>query len=1183
MSLKRKVGVSLAEVASNKSFKEVKFKLPPVDATTNRIIFAGLYPPKHSTDSRQHDNVTSRSIKAEFGLDHFDWVDLFFVSPDAKSSDVDGSKLESYVKAHPEQSEAWISRILARVAELQAFHHVPIVFICGQICKQVWSNHMKCDHAIVSQYLPYYLIITISDQPVHVVFGQHPSAHLTSGGNAEAISIFRENMALLRSLFSGDAIFSEEELRRQSHGNNACFELFGVYNWPFSTRELLKLPFEDTTCQEILRLVKENKLQTLLEVPAFCKRLLDLHFIDHVIRIVTDFKEKGFALFRVPTFCKCLGQSPQFIRDFDIMVKNVGEDAINLFQVPTFSKCADQSPGFIEKFDTFHEKMGQDAINLFQVPTFSKCSDQSAGFMEKFDTFHTKMGQDAVNLFQVPTFSKCVDESAGFIEKFDTFHEKLGQDAINLFQVPTFSRCADESVGFVEKFDTFHTKMGQDAVNLFQVPTFSKCVDESTSFIQKFDSILQKVGQDAIDLFQVPTFCNFVDKDPSFILKLYHIVETGSRDVGKLFQGASFCNSIREDPKFMSKLFDILEKIGPSGYKLFRVPAFCVNLQTPEFVTKFDEVLEVFGTQSAQLLFQEPSFCRQVQDVEFVANIQKVIKLVGQNAKRLFCPGVLNLLTSPNFLEHLCTFVAVLGPNIGSLLFSAPAFCQKVGNAEFVKLFYDMARQNGVPKTQVLFSRSSFLKIVQHDQFQIVSERLKAWFNVDHLHKLFSCVAFCDQILNVRFEARLMRVYEDVKEDVCAELFGSAFCKRAEDVVFWDKFLELKTKHTLAVAVSLVRHETFCEIIHSAKSLETIHTSLVRFKAALSANDQDRMSRLLKNKIVVDNLNNSRFLGEWVKFIAKYPAAEKMALTPGLVKKLLTGELCEGSFATRVQNDFDKYDKSTWLKLYMNRAYITNGETLRSSGILDSFTFEDQRDLCLSDGFCTNFGDLAESMIVWKAKIEKFVQRGIETQDEWKAKVNTTYIKLFQCDAFCRLERSKNYHEMFDSVANDTKYKFEMAMHFFSNTSFITNIDPKNWKKLQDKPPTHMELLTKMLAEFDTWDNDYGREPATLLFSSSEFVCRVRLPAFVQLFKEFEKQIQLPNTLRLFASSRFPAHLFALKLPHVNEQVKHIIFRADSVAIEAIVITYVTESNYDDYKAKLLEFESGEVARLGLE
>lgn len=166
----------------------------------NRIIFAGLFPPAKSHKDRQHHNITSNAVINELGHTNFDWIDLYPVCSDMHSKDITIGEITSQIQSRF-LFLGWVMRIKNRTREIHDNKHTPIIYICGNICKHYWRKvyELQENHEeVISQQLRIYWNF---DLQAIVIYGPHPSSHLTSHGNAKHIQVFEKFMQVLNGVY----------------------------------------------------------------------------------------------------------------------------------------------------------------------------------------------------------------------------------------------------------------------------------------------------------------------------------------------------------------------------------------------------------------------------------------------------------------------------------------------------------------------------------------------------------------------------------------------------------------------------------------------------------------------------------------------------------------------------------------------------------------------------------------------------------------------------------------------------------------------------------------------------------------------------------------------------------------------------------------------------------------------
>jgi hypothetical protein len=91
------------------------------------IAIAALYPPTRSSAGSQHDNRTSKAVRAQLGHAEFDWHDLFPWMPTESNQDAKQTMMYKHYKPFVAD---WIDRIVASGSR--------IVYVAGVTCNAAW-------------------------------------------------------------------------------------------------------------------------------------------------------------------------------------------------------------------------------------------------------------------------------------------------------------------------------------------------------------------------------------------------------------------------------------------------------------------------------------------------------------------------------------------------------------------------------------------------------------------------------------------------------------------------------------------------------------------------------------------------------------------------------------------------------------------------------------------------------------------------------------------------------------------------------------------------------------------------------------------------------------------------------------------------------------------------------------
>jgi len=184
--------ISESDVSGGRSTKTVENKLGILNK--NRVLFAGLYPPKNAHEDFQHDNRTSRMIANRFGHFDFDWIDIYTESPYEKSSNIKLPKLKKYLQQNPNRRSEWYRKISDQIKEIKQKKFKPVVYICGQDCRDEWK---KIEEVVKTEKLIHPIVKLYDLDNSFVLYGEHPSAHLMKHGEEKSVLEFYTNMRIL--------------------------------------------------------------------------------------------------------------------------------------------------------------------------------------------------------------------------------------------------------------------------------------------------------------------------------------------------------------------------------------------------------------------------------------------------------------------------------------------------------------------------------------------------------------------------------------------------------------------------------------------------------------------------------------------------------------------------------------------------------------------------------------------------------------------------------------------------------------------------------------------------------------------------------------------------------------------------------------------------------------------------
>lgn len=333
--------------------QDMRFDLPKITSECNRIIFAGLFPPAQSESDDQHNNRTSLEVAKLLGHQFFDWIDIWPFTP-SENKDVDESTLEQHLRRNLQHAEAWFTQIVRRAQELHLQGHVPIVYICGQICIQNWEQVTK--NFVRSQIDPLldevYTITSLSC-PVLVVLGLHPSAAVMSHGAPKTQAKFEFFMRLLNALRQSELsspetitkLLGDKEATRRKAATHWCRHLFGTNVWPPRYSHLRHSQFVDIE-QDSLRLLCQqfthSQCLLFLQSPTFCSRIGNAQFIQCCINTTEKLgAETASRCFQQSNFSARL-ENPAFLTALEQSSQTLSRSATQvLFSNQTFCKELD--------------------------------------------------------------------------------------------------------------------------------------------------------------------------------------------------------------------------------------------------------------------------------------------------------------------------------------------------------------------------------------------------------------------------------------------------------------------------------------------------------------------------------------------------------------------------------------------------------------------------------------------------------------------------------------------------------------------------------------------------------------------------------------------------------------------------------------------------------------------------
>ncbi len=643
------------DISHGKPMTKIEFKLQDLEMIRNRVIFAGLFPPKNAHEDYQHDNRTSRNIANRFGHFDFDWIDIFPYSPDSKSSDVDGLNLKNYVAQNPHFGKEWYNKIMMYTLKFNNFK--PIIYICGQICKDEWkkvTNDERKIHPILELYELKNCII---------FYGQHPSAHLQAHGKDEIVAIYYRNMYIINFLLKNNGILhgidnfiSESEHKRYQKQVEYCNHKWKTDDFPNSYLHLKHLPFENEFFFDRLSCSREDFLKN----PSFTLRLIDDNFWSAISFYDSDF-------FMCTAFC---------VRITDIRFQERMKEVNQLVGTTMYKKLF-KSEGF--------------CVHILDDKLFSLLKTYL-------------QDKDILPLFISSTFCAYILESAhlNIFYKYCNF-----KDLLTLFSKCGF--CSNiKELDFQSLFDFFLNDRipnvvltRKNSIKLFATNAFCKNI-LNINFFQIFNDIFLKYGEQiTIDLFTTNGFSENILDINFYKLFISELSEKGfdQYSIIKLFSSNGFTTHIL-NPGFLRIIEEMVAQHDTwltNLVKLFMCDGFCAKLESKYFRDIFQSIIESFPDEIFHIMrmFSKSSFCRHLQDnTDAIQFHQEFLKCT----MKLGIVKTTKLFSTQSFCAHLVTkgFFEFLSycqdkyPQTYLSLFSKEGFCSQVGKKVNNVLFEDM-------------------------------------------------------------------------------------------------------------------------------------------------------------------------------------------------------------------------------------------------------------------------------------------------------------------------------------------------------------------------------------------------------------------------------------------------------------------------------------------------------------
>jgi hypothetical protein len=1125
----------IGKVFQNKGYSEVVFEYGQL--TSNRIIFAGLYPPGHAKSQLQHLNRTSKEVIKNLGIDNFDWIDLFPYSPKNKSGDFDEPSLRTLLKHNKNFGKLWIEKIQSRIEEVKRANYDPIVFICGELCKYYWDknnwNVSKNENSdIIQKLFPNYLFArTSSNIKFELVYGQHPSAHLVGCGNLQAREIFDQNMRLLFDLyFNKTPIIGEMKEHRFKICNEIGMYLFQNSSWSKEMNHMFAMPFEDEEYCERVKYLKDVNCESLLENKIFaCYLRYDkFHelFLQDLLYARKLFMSKGYCLnlqnenFRMKcTLIKEILTSKLQEHLFYILINKISFcNSVTLF-------------GFVEQFEKLSKQHKiEDVVKMFSLSEFCFQITYSE-FQERLEEVKIVMNGEIGGLYSNTSFITNIMDSRFFVlfeKQLSTFHIP---NTLKLYSQPSF--CNNIQNPEFEKELTFAVKsIGIDqTVKLFSDSAFNKRSIEPL-FLKRFYSLRKSMGDEqAQKLYRCSAFCVRI-LETDFLEKFEFLSHSlGCEQAQKLYQGSAFCVRIVESD-FLDKFQSLSMSLGRhNAERLYQCSAFCVRILEPDFLNQLYSVQQVLGVKNTQKLFASSAFCVRVQDSEFLQKLYDIVKILENYASKLFsCDSMFVRINNPEFIQTFFDFINMVGKHRTSKLFSNEMFCTHLLQPGFLSIFKESVEEIGLISSITLF-KNSYCKLVQNPQIHNIIDELRRNFTPEQILRMLKNGVFCTSILREDFRQIIENVLTELKksrtspQEDCTFLFSKAFtslfqnagmhlrlntkkckekctCKECKFDVFWQKFVEfLNDSNWSQLIMRLFSYHDFCNFFKDNELIETTNM-LNHVKEHLG----DNFEIACRNEKMVQYFNNDAFLKIWSSNIIKsFPMFSRiLAASPSFVCRLLpvtedsktskrkrNESIVDYSFLKEFHSDMEFPEIG--MKLYKSDGYVKHGHNIRVNPFFKNWVLNigcDESHLFESSSFCSNFNnDFQTEMTFWKDKVGP-----------------NLVAKLFQCNAFCSrvVKDALLIQKLFDETMN--KYDLRIATGLFSVNSFITNIDPTKMDQhildkqvvAKDKTSQGVALLYELLDVFELFSGIYDQPTTLQLFHSAVRVA--------------ELEIQLTNT-----------------------------------------------------------------------
>lgn len=619
--------------------------------TSNRIIFAGLFPPANATPTNMYTNATSQRIMGVLGHRQFEWIDIYCYSPNIKSADMPENNLQQFLSKREIYRQDWWTRIHRRIQAVVRDGFLPIVFVCGQICQCEWQKL----HLFHSQNQLGIEQIIVGGKYIPVIRGIHPSYVLQSHGHPEAVATFQREMGMLRLLSTTGnldrippnilAEIDYEDADRQSKAVNACGMLFHRQHWPPEFETMKMLPWNSPKLGHRIWILIQR-----LRIPIGSKK--------------SKWRWQGqlyddtqwHQLFQWGHFTRWVIQDIFWDNVQVLFRKRNVKECLYLFSHETFcSQCTD--PNFIQVLQRYVWE--NTMINLCQQQSLLATDGfiRNIGnptFQELWMTWSKEWDASlVVRLFTTNSFANRICN----ISFRALFQQHLQQKdlatVVNLYS--TGSYCVGlTTLCYRKHLHEYIPTEWQD--RLCRVSSFNTLLYESPEeleiAISKLKELFPEAKSDIYSFFQTNVFCAIV-RDPTRSPQLWNglqncCIKFGIPKTWTLFHTTSVLQ--QQSDKYIDSLLKLVSEYPNIAQIIIQLPGVLKFISDPEFVIYFDKDVKAYDIISLKRLYRDNNYGKHRKTIEYYLEDLKRMNLWKWTGETL-----IELLANVQFIEKVLT------------------------------------------------------------------------------------------------------------------------------------------------------------------------------------------------------------------------------------------------------------------------------------------------------------------------------------------------------------------------------------------------------------------------------------------------------------------------------------------------------------------------------------------------